>query len=115
MTEPPVLLDENVEHEVLHRLRNYGHTVEHIDFHDQLQKGAEDHVLAQYSRSNQALIVTYDDDFETDHDESDYWGVLFLVDGDWTAVQVADVIHRILELYPATALQQMNVVGREWL
>ena len=39
--EPPVLLDENVEHEVLHRLRNYGHTVEHIDIHDHLQKGDE--------------------------------------------------------------------------
>ena len=65
--EPPVLLDENVEHEVLHRLRNYEHTVEHIDLHDHLQKGDEDRVLAQYSRSNQALIMTYDDDFETDY------------------------------------------------
>ena len=65
--EPPVLLDENVEQEVLHRLRNYGHTFEHIDFHNHLQKGDEDRVLAQYSRSNQALIVTYDDDFETDY------------------------------------------------
>ena len=113
--EPPVLLDENVEHEVLHRLRNYEHTVEHIDLHAQLQKGAEDRVLAQYSRSNQALIVTYDDDFETDYEESDYWGVLFIVDSDWTAIQVADVVHRILELYPPAELQSMNIVGREWL
>jgi hypothetical protein len=41
--------------------------------------------------------------------------VLFLVDSDWTAIQVADVVHRILELYPPAELQQMNVVGREWL
>ena len=113
--EPPVLLDENVEHEVLYRLRNYGHTVKHIDLHAQLQKGDEDHVLAQYSQSNRVLIVTYDDDFETDYEESDYWGVLFLIDSDWTAIQVADVVHRILELYPPAELQGMNVIGREWL
>lgn len=72
-------------------------------------------MLAQYSRPNQTLIVAYDDDFATDYDESDDWGVLFLVDSGWTAVQVVDVVHQILELYPPTALQQMNVVGREWL
>jgi predicted nuclease with TOPRIM domain len=27
-----LILDENVEHEVLHRLENYGHDVEHVDF-----------------------------------------------------------------------------------
>jgi len=37
--EPPVLLDENVDHEVLHRLRNYGYTVEHIGLHHHLEKG----------------------------------------------------------------------------
>jgi predicted nuclease of predicted toxin-antitoxin system len=112
---PPVLLDENIEHEVLYRLRNYGHTVEHIDLHSELRKGVSDHKLAQYSRSNDTLIVTYDDDFETGYGESDYWGVLFLSDGEWTATQVADVVHEILERYPPSALQQMNVVGREWL
>ena len=113
--EPPVLLDENVEHEVLHRLRNYGHTVKHIDLHAQLQKGDEDRVLAQYSRSNQALIVTYDDDFETDYEESDYWGVLSFVDSGRTTIQVADVLHRIPELYPPAEVQAMNIVGREWV
>jgi len=112
---PPVLLDENLEHEVLYRLRHYGHTVDHIDLHTQLQKDDDDDRLAEYSRSNQALIVTYDDDFETEYDESDYWGVLLLSDNDWTATQVADVVHEILELYPPSELQQMNVVGREWL
>ena len=47
-------------------------------------------------------------DFETDYDESDYWGMLFLVDSDWMAIQVAAVIHRILELYPPAELQQMR-------
>jgi len=92
----PVLLDENLEHEVCYRLRNDGHDVEHVDFHDQLQKGD-------------------DDDFEEYYDESDYWGVLFFTDNDWSAADVADTVHRILTLYPPSELQGMDVVGREWL
>jgi hypothetical protein len=46
---PPILLDENLEHEILHRLRKYGHEAEHIHFHENLQKGDEDEILAQYS------------------------------------------------------------------
>lgn len=111
----PVLLDENMEHEVLYRLRNYGHEVEHIDRHAQLDKGADDRQLAAYSRRNDVLIVTYDDDFEHRYDESDYWGVLFLTDNDWEAMDVADAIHRVLDLYPPSELTGINVVGREWL
>jgi predicted nuclease of predicted toxin-antitoxin system len=112
---PPILLDENLEHEILHRLRKYGHEAEHIDFHDSLQKGDEDGTLAKYSLENSVLLVTYDDDFATRYDESDYWGVLLLTDNDWSATDVADTVHRILTLYSPPALQQMNVVGREWL
>jgi hypothetical protein len=43
------LLDEHLEHEILHRLRNYGYEAEHVDLHDSLQKGDEDETLAQYS------------------------------------------------------------------
>ena len=112
---PTILLDENLEHEILHRLRNYGYEAEHIDLHENLQKGDEDETLAQYSLENDVLIVTYDDDFEAHYDESDYWGVLLLTDNDWSATDVADTVHQILNLYPPQALQQMNVVGREWL
>lgn len=34
-----LILDENVEHEVFHRLDNYGHDVEHVDFVTELGKG----------------------------------------------------------------------------
>jgi predicted nuclease of predicted toxin-antitoxin system len=111
----PLLLDEHVEHEVYHRLQKYGYEVEHIHFHDTLQKGDEDHTLADYSLANGVLVVTYDDDFQRKYDHSEYWGVLLLSDDDWSAVQVADTIHQILDLYDEPALQQMNVVGREWL
>mgnify|MGYP000365471695 CR=1 FL=1 len=111
----PVLLDENLGHEVCYRLRNDSHDVEHVDFHDQLQKGDDDDSIAQYSLRNDVLIVTYDDDFEEYYDESDYWGVLFFTDNDWSAADVADTVHRILTLYPPSELQGMDVVGREWL
>ncbi|WP_135364184.1 DUF5615 family PIN-like protein [Halosimplex halophilum] len=72
-----VLLDENVEHEVCHRLRSDGYDADHVDFHDRLGKGDSDRALAQYSLENDALIVTYDDDFETHYGESEYWGYSF--------------------------------------
>ena len=34
-----LILNENVEHEVFHRLDNYGHDVEHVDFVPELGKG----------------------------------------------------------------------------
>jgi hypothetical protein len=92
----PVLLDENLEHEVLHRLRDDGHDAEHVDFHDQLRKGDDDDSIAEYSRRNDVLIVTYDDDFEEYYDESDYWGVLFFTDNDWPTEDVADTVDEIL-------------------
>ena len=41
-----LILDENVEHEVFHRLENYGHDVEHVDFVPDLGKGTADHPIA---------------------------------------------------------------------
>jgi predicted nuclease of predicted toxin-antitoxin system len=110
-----LLLDENIEHEAMHRLRKYGHDVEHINFHETLQPSDEDETLAHYSLENEALIVTYDDDFATAFTESAYWGVLLLSDDSWSATQVADVVHRILNLYDESSLSQLNLVGREWL
>jgi hypothetical protein len=34
-----LILDENVERDVFHRLENYGHDVEHVDFVPELGKG----------------------------------------------------------------------------
>jgi len=111
----PLLLDENLEHEVYHRLRSYGYDVVHVDYHDELAKGDSDHRLVRFSREHDRLIVTYDDDFESQYDADDYWGVLFFTDNDWSATAVADTVHRILDLYPPADLRGMNVVGREWL
>ena len=34
MTDSRLLLDQNIEPEVRHRLENYGHTAEHVLTHD---------------------------------------------------------------------------------
>ena len=45
------LLDENIEHEVYHRLENYGHDLLHVKVSDELNKGDTDERLAAVSRS----------------------------------------------------------------
>lgn len=111
----PVLLDEHVEPEVYRKLQTYGHDVEHVLSHDTLRRGDDDQTLAAYSLANEVLIVTYDDDFHTSLDETAYWGVLVFSDNEWSATDVADTIHQILQLYDEATLSQLNVVGREWL
>jgi predicted nuclease of predicted toxin-antitoxin system len=74
-----LVLDENVEHDVYHRLENYGHDVEHVDFVPELGKGANDDPIAQYSLNTDRAIVTYDDDFILDIDQDEYRAVLYVV------------------------------------
>jgi predicted nuclease of predicted toxin-antitoxin system len=73
-----LILDENVEHEVYHRLENYGHDVEHVDFVSELGKGTGEHPIAQYSRDTDRVVVTYDDDFVLEVNETDYHAVLYI-------------------------------------
>jgi len=115
MTEVSILLDECMEPEVRHRLQNYGYSVEHVLTHDTLQLGDSDQKLADYSLDNNVLIITHDPDFADNFDESDFWGVLGFSDDDWSAKQVADVTHVVLDLYDESTLRTFNTVGREWL
>ena len=57
-----VRLDENVEREVGHRLDNDGHDVVHVDFEPELGTGAIDRSLAEYTITEDRVLVT-DDDF----------------------------------------------------
>jgi predicted nuclease of predicted toxin-antitoxin system len=110
-----LILDENVEHEVLHRLENYGHDVEHVDFVAELGKGTADHPLARYSLDTDRVIVTYDDDFVLEMDEGLYRAVLYFDDATLSVEQVADVIHTVSQNYPQSELQGLEYVGEEWL
>jgi predicted nuclease of predicted toxin-antitoxin system len=67
-----LVLDENVEHDVYHRLTNYGHDVTHVDFVSTLGKGVDDRSIADYSRETNRVIVTYDDDFALELTDEGY-------------------------------------------
>ena len=110
-----LILDENVEHEVCHRLENYGHDVEHVDFVPELGKGTADRPIARYSLDTDRVIVTYDDDFVLTVDDELYRAVLYFDDATLSVEQVADIIHTVSQNYPQTELQGIEYVGEEWL
>ena len=110
-----LILDENVEHEVFHRLENYGHDVEHVDFVPELGKGTADHPIARYSLDTDRVIVTYDDDFVLEVDEGTYRAVLYFDDATLSVEQVADIVHTISQHYPQAELQGLEYVGEGWL
>lgn len=111
----PLLLDENVEREVLSRLQKRDHTVEHIEFHPELGKGTDDTPIAEFSRQSEWVIVTYDPDFVTDHDRSEYFGAIYFEDATLSAKQVADVLDAMLNHYPADAFEGLAFGTTEWL
>ena len=109
-----LLLDENVEHEVLHRLENYGHDVEHVDYVAPLGKGATDEAVRSYAVDHDCVLVTYDDDFVLAVDVNDR-PVVYLDDMSLGPAEKADVLHRMSEHYPQAELDGVEPVGREWL
>lgn len=110
-----LVLDENVEHEVLHRLENYGHDVDHVDFVPELGKGTDDYPIAEYSLDADRVIVTYDDDFALEMDEDDYLAVFYFSDVMLSTQQVADIIDAVSQDYPQEELRGLEYVGEKWL
>jgi predicted nuclease of predicted toxin-antitoxin system len=110
-----LVLDENVEHDVYHRLENYGHDVEHVDFVPDLGKGANDDPIAQYSLKTDRVILTYDDHFVLDIDQDEYRAVVYMGDATLSAKQVADIVHAVSQLYPQEELDGVEHVGDAWL
>jgi hypothetical protein len=110
-----LLLDENIEHEVGHRLEHYGHDVVHVDFEPELGKGSTDQSLAAYTRSKDRILVTYDDDFVLSLDSSEFRAAFYLADASLPAETVADIIHEVSKHYPQTEVDGLEHVGIEWL
>jgi len=110
-----LILDENIEHEVLHRLRNYGHDVEHVDFVSELGKGTQDYSIGEFSRETDRLIVTYDDDFVLELGESQFLAALYVEDVTFSASDLADAIHNMSNHYPQEEVRGVVYVGPKWL
>jgi predicted nuclease of predicted toxin-antitoxin system len=110
-----LLLDENLEHEVYHRLVNFEHDVVHVEVSDGLAKGLSDSDIAATSLNESRVIVTYDDDFRTDFSTSDYHAVLLVGDQELSARKVADIVHEVSRYYDTDDLSGVTTVGRSWL
>lgn len=110
-----LLLDENVEHEVGHRLRNYGHDVEHVDFVPELGKGAADRSLGTYAREENRVILTYDDDFVLSLSPDDFRAVLYLPNATLPVHAVADIVDAVSRQYPQEELEGVEYLGSGWL
>ncbi|WP_436906568.1 DUF5615 family PIN-like protein [Halosimplex marinum] len=109
------LLDENLEHEVVHRLRNRDHEVVHVDLSGELSKGDPDSDLAAFSREREFVIVTYDDDFRDDFEDDDYHAVLYLPDQTHSAKRIAGALDEIASYYGEGDLRGFLTVGESWL
>lgn len=110
-----LLLDENIEHEVMERLADAGHNVEHVDTVAELEKGARDTELAAYSAAADRSIVTYDDDFIDRVSPTEYRAVLFFEDDTLSAQEAATIIQAMSELYPYEEVVGLQKTGRQWL
>ena len=110
-----LVLDENVEHEVHHRLENYGHDVEHVDDVSTLGKGVGDQSVAEYSRETGRILLTYDDDFVLELADEEYRGVFYVHDDRLPVKTVADIIHAISKQYPQSEVTGIEYIGDEWL
>lgn len=110
-----LLLDENIEREVLHRLTEGGHDVEHVEFVSRLGKGTNDGEIAQYSLDTGRTIVTYDDDFIEDISQSRYRAVFFFADDTISAKEITDIINNMSRIYPHEDVTGLQKTGREWL
>lgn len=109
------LLDENIEHEVLHRLEKRGYEVEHVEFHPELGKGTNDTPIAEFSLEHQWVIVTYDPDFVTEYQPTDYFGAVYFENAHLSAKQVADVLHTMASNYSTAAFEGLEFGSTEWL
>lgn len=95
-----LLVDENVEYRIVHKLRNYGHDVEHVDDLSGLGNGSSDRLLGRYSNSEDRLVLTYDDDFLFELDTDEHRAALYVNDVTVPSGTIADAIHRMSKQYP---------------
>jgi len=109
-----LLVDENIEYRIVHKLRNYGHDVEHVDDLVEYGKGSSDRVLGEYSKTTDRLILSYDDDFVLDLDSTEYRAILYVNDVTIPSAKLADAVHLLSKQYPQAEIADLVYVD-QWI
>jgi predicted nuclease of predicted toxin-antitoxin system len=110
-----LLLDENVERVLCHRLRDAGYDVEHVEGVPALGKGSPDVDISAYALESNRVLLTYDDDFVTNVPADDRCEVLYVPDESLTTETVSEIVIRIFTAYDYDEIDGLVYAGPEWL
>lgn len=78
-------------------------------------KGIDDKPIAEFSRQEQWVIVTYDPDFVKDHDPTDYFGAVYFENETLSANQVSGILDTMASHYPESAFEGLGFGSTNWL
>jgi predicted nuclease of predicted toxin-antitoxin system len=109
------LVDENVERQVCDRLNAYGHTTEYVPDVSALGIGSSDGEIASYSNAYGCIILTFDDDFVLNHEQSAYHAVVLYEDATISARETADIAQAIVAAYPNSSEIGIEYGTLDWL
>lgn len=114
MTAFDILADEHVEKKGGRYLAKMGHAVEFVVDLPNLGPGTDDRRIAGYADQVGKLVLTHDDDFVSDIGSDQHAGVLFVVDDNYSAYEVATMVNEI-----SSHMTQRHVdvvyVSKNWL
>lgn len=109
-----IIADENIEPYTRQYLGKLGHDIEWIGDVSGLGLSSTDREIATYSRRENRLVLTQDDDFFTELDLDDSAGILFQADQSLTGREVGDIVHEISQHVPQTDVD-LEYVSSTWL
>jgi predicted nuclease of predicted toxin-antitoxin system len=109
-----IIVNENVESATIDLLRDLGHDLQWIGEVPARGFGADDREIATCSRESTRLVLTQDDDFFTDLNLSDSYGVLFQTDQTLSSRDVGEIVHEMSQ-YIDQSQVVLEYVSSSWL
>lgn len=94
-----LVLDENTERDLKARLEELGHDAERVVEIDTLGPGATDREVVDYCQRTDRMLVTFDDDFLSEHEAIHRIGILFEATDRRPPVELASRIDRVSRFY----------------
>lgn len=110
-----ILLDEQTDTKLQSILKNYGHNTKHILNIENLGKGSTDKEIAKYSKNNNRIILTYDNDFILNIQKTEYFGVLYNDKSELPPYKIACIIDTMSKYYQLKDFKGINYLDKKWL